>query len=127
MKIKFWQTKEFKELEKEWYSRLKEAGFGDAEKEDSGLLKQRASNCYRQEDAIRREAKMQYYILLGQALNQETEFRDDVERFVMERKAEGFTIERISEELKNRNERCYRGTIRKIIQKYEARWQVKKL
>jgi len=128
MKLKFWQTKEFIELEKEWYLKLEKAKFEDVEKQinGNGALKQRASNCYRSASQIERENKQRYYELLQQALEDEVGFRDHVERLVMDRKASGITITNICIELDEMGERCYRGTIRKIIKKYEIKWRVKK-
>jgi len=128
MKQKFWQTKEFIELEKEWYTKLEKSHFEDVEKQinGNGVLKQRASNCYRSIHQIERENKQRYYELLAQAVHNELEFRDSVERFIMERKSVGTTINQISIELEQVGERCYRGTIRKIIQKYERKWLIKR-
>lgn len=128
MKPKFWQTNEFKRIEKEWYEKLKEEKFQDAEQTINGkaLLKQQSSNCYRGKSKIERENKLRYYELLGHFFSEEKEFQDWVESYIMQRRSDGVKIIHISKELEWANERCYRGTIRKIIQKYERKWGIKK-
>lgn len=128
MKTKFWQTHQFKALEKEWYEKLKEQNFDDVEEKINGKdkLKQWASNCYRSQHQIARESKLVYFELLGQFLHKETDFKDEVERFIMLRKSEGAPIKLISEELEAQGERCHRDTVRLIIQKYEAKWRIKR-
>lgn len=124
---KFWQTESFKSLEREWYARLEKAKFEDAEETVNGNshLKQRASNSYRNARAVEREAKYAYYQMLASFCNEEA-FQDRVERFVLERRAEGAKIKEICEELRKMNERCYRNTIARIIVKYEIKWGIKK-
>lgn len=128
MKTKFWQTKDFKKLEKEWYERLRQSNFQDIEEVVNGksVLKQRASNCYRAEDPVRIESKRKYYELLSHHYHQEQGFRDEVEEYVMAMRAKGNSIEEISNKLVAAKERCYRGTIRKIIQKYETKWSIRR-
>lgn len=128
MKPKFWQTNEFKRIEKKWYQILKDEKFSDHEQTINGksILKQNASNCYRGKSKIERENRLRYYELLGHFFSAETEFEDWVESFIMQRRSEGVKIIQISKELELANERCYRGTIRKIIQKYEIKWRIKK-
>lgn len=123
-KQKFWQTKEFKELQEEWNKKLSGAGFKDAEW--SLKLKQKASNSYRGANKLNRETKLRYYELLGIAFHAHV-FEDPVEKLIMERKACGVTIKKISEELKILNEkRSHRETIGLIIEKYEIIWGIRK-
>lgn len=128
MKAKFWQTKEFKDLEAEWYGKLEEQEFTDIEKTVNGknLLKQNASNCYGRASITTIDAKQRYYELLQQAFEEEIEFKDCIERLVMERKSCGIRIKNICLELEEMGKKRYRGTVRKIINKYEAKWGVKK-
>lgn len=127
MKPKFWQTKEFRELEKEWYLKLAGEKFPDIEKEINGEggLKQRASNCYRGASLTEVETRARYYELLAQGVHNELEFRDGVEKYVMEQRSMGITITQIAVQLKQLGERCHRETVAKIIWKYEAKWCVK--
>lgn len=127
MKPKFWQSQTFKELEKEWDEKLKESGFEDAEKAIGGIrvLRQRASNCYRSVSAVQRENKQRYFELLNSHSALEL-FEDRIEALIMARRASGYKIKQICEELRAMNERCHRQTIRLIIQKYELKWGIKK-
>lgn len=128
MRKKFWQTKRFKELQREWDLKLAEAGFKDAETSTKGnrVLRQKASNCYRQACQVIREAKQRYYDMLGEGYHKETAWVDEVEGFVMEQRAHGVKIKRICEELKDMGERCHRETVRGIIRKYEVKWKIRK-
>lgn len=128
MKPKFWQTKEFREIEKKWYEKLEEKGFTDIEEAINGkrTLRQRASNCYRQEHEVRRIAKTAYYDLLCEAIHLEENFRDEVEKLIMQRRASGVTVNAISEELKSMRKRCHVVTVWRVIQKYEKKWRIRK-
>ncbi len=124
MRKKFWQIQKFKELQKEWENKLRESGFVDVE-DDRGKLRQNASNSYRTTNHTLINAKLRYYELLGH-WNHEKDFRDHVERLVMERRANGVMIKDICKELEGMGERCHRETVRWIIQFYEKRWKIKK-
>lgn len=127
MPQKFWKTKTFLTLQREWDQKLKASGFEDAEKSIGGTarLKQRASNSYRGAIQVLREAKLEYYRSLTYHFH-ETEFSDEVERLIMERRAEGVLIKSICEQLRSMGERCHRETVRHIIRKYEIKWGMKK-
>ena len=128
MKTKFWQTDEFKELETQWYLKLEQEKFKDIEitKDGRSLLKQRASNCYRQESFSRREAKQIYYEKIAQGTHEEKHFKDDIEQLIMERRSAGVKLILICKELEDLGERCHRCTIWRIIKKYERKWLIKK-
>lgn len=123
MKRKFWQTEKFKELQRNWESRLKTSGFIDAEVD--GRLRQNASNCYRTQILSVIENKLRYYELIGH-YHHEEDFSDPVEKYVMERRATGISIKQIGKELKERGKKNSRETIRKIIRFYEKKWQLEK-
>jgi hypothetical protein len=131
MKPKFWQTPAFKELEREWHDRLREAQFKDAEKLVNGRLVLRRSanglsDAYRDApSSIERANKLRYYEILGIGFNS-TEFDDEVESLVLERRSEGTKIKHICEELRQLGERCHRQTVRHIIRKYELKWGIKR-
>lgn len=128
MKPKFWETNEFKELEKEWYRKLEENKFLDIEKKKNGesFLRQRSGYCYRRTIQNQVSARQEYYELMAQCFQSEFRFKDEIEEYVMEKTAHGGSINEISRVLRNINERYHRGTIRLIIQKFEARWGIKK-
>lgn len=128
MKTKFWQTRQFETLKNEWYLKLEEAGFKDAEEDVKGrnYLKQSALKCYRGTSETEIESKRRYYELLGHGFHEEENFRDEIEEFVMEKRMRGIKSVEISKILERVGERCNKDTIRKIIRKYEARWLIKK-
>lgn len=127
MKIKFWQTQAFKDLEQKWYGKLEEKGFKDEEKTIRGdrVLRQRASNSYRGASQVEREAKLRYYEILQCYAGREI-FENSVDKLVMERRSNGIKIKDISEELRNKKEKCHRETIRFIIRRYEIKWGLRK-
>lgn len=121
---KFWQTQKFKDLQRIWEFKLKDSGFKDVE-DECKRLRQNSGNSYRTKELTFIEAKQRYYELLGQ-WQHEMNFRDYVERLIMERRANGIRIIDISLELKELGERHHVDTIRKVIRQYEIRWQIKK-
>jgi len=128
MKPKYWQTSQFKALEKEWYERLEQSGFEDAEEKVNGrlVLKQWAANSYRGACPLLRENKLAYFTLIADGFHRENAWRDWIEVYVMEQRALGATIKDICATLAFHNERCHRETIRLIIHKYERRWGIRK-
>lgn len=124
---KFYLTRKFLALQREWNEKLLASGFVDAEKLIDGdfVLKQFAKNSYRQCHSIAREAKLRYYELLS-SFNEEYEFNDPIEKLIMARRSQGISIKEISEELRDLNARCHRQTIRTIIRKYEIKWGLRK-
>jgi hypothetical protein len=128
MATKFWQTKEFKKQQREWYEKAAEGGtYKDIEKVVGGqsTLIQRASNAYRQAPRVVRQNKLAYYQLLATRVNEE-KFDDAVDELVMRMLADGAKIRSISDELKVRGHRHHRQTIRYIVRKYEVRWNIKR-
>lgn len=128
MNPKFWQTKKFKELDKEWRTRLESSGFKDAEElRGNGeiVLRQNSSNSYRNLSQVQRENRLKYYEILEAKLHLE-QFENKIHRLIMERRAEGIQIKNISEELKVLDEACHRQTVRKVIRKYEIKWGIRR-
>ncbi len=127
MRRKFWQTEKFKELQKEWALKLRESGFRDAEDTGkyAGKMLQKAFNCYRTQIPEIIQAKQRYFELLGQGSHQE-KFEDEVDKYVMERRAEGISIKQIRMGLRAANKKNSTETVRKIIRFYEAKWCIKK-
>ena len=122
----FWRTKKFKDLSKKWNKNLSDVGFEDAEIElkDDRTLKQRASNSYRQASVIEREAKLQYYILLGRLVSS-TVFPSEIEQSIMTKHADGESIKEIVEELTGQGILIHRRTIGYIIRRWESKWGIK--
>jgi hypothetical protein len=128
--LKFWGKSKFKKLQNEWYRKLEESGFKDAEiilsdQNDWPALKQRSMNVYRQAPDVVRENKTLYFTLLGIHASAEV-FDDHIKQFIMFKRAEGNQIQEISKELQARGERSHRQTIRYVIRFYENKWGVRK-
>lgn len=126
MAQKFYETHEFKEVQKEWEQKLENEGLPDIEKVigNHKTLKQSASNVYRQMEPTRREAKESYFRELS-SYACSTSFDCEVDWFVMTLKADGAKITEICAVLWAFGMRKYRRTVRLIIRKYEERWGVR--
>lgn len=124
---KYWETKQFKELESHWYDLLQLNGFQDHEKKVKGemVLRQNAGNSYRGAEELEREMKALYYSIVKGKASTEEQFKDEVEKLVMHMRGEGIKIAKICEELRDMGERCHRQTVRQIIQKWEIRWGIR--
>lgn len=119
---------EFKKLQKEWYQRLSDQGFDDIEKirNDHVVLIKSSSYSYRDMDAICREAKEQYFILLEQkSKDVSTQFRNDIDKHIMIRHSEGAHINTIVRELDALQMPRERKSIRIIIRRYEMAWNIR--
>lgn len=119
---------EFKKLQEYWYKLLADSGFEDIEKfnGDELVLKQSANYCYRKNDMLSRIRKENYYTRIGQAVYEnEAFFRNEVDRLVMARHAEGAAIKSIVEELLSLGTPRDRLTVRYIIRKYQMIWGFK--
>lgn len=143
---KFWKSREFKNLQKEWEEKLKTSGLEDAEKEVGGerVLRQSADYAFRRKETteIVRDAKQEYFSLLSEWLHKEKNFEGEIkaqpvltglpcekvssDRLIMERTAEGKSIQEISRELKALGmEKHNRDTIRYVRRRYENKWGIK--
>ena len=124
---KYWQTIQFKKLEKEWDLTLKEAGFIDAERTvgDERVLSQNAPNAYRQTNKVIIESKVEYFTLLTKHAGDE-KFEDKIDELVMNLRANGYKIREICENLKQIGQKCHRQTVRFIIRGYEHKWGIRK-
>lgn len=122
----FWRTKGFKSLSIVWNKQLEQTGFKDAEIELKGdrALKQRSTNAYRQATQLERDTRLDYYMLLGQWVNQ-TQFPNDLERYVMSRCAEGATIQEIISGIQRDGLFIHRQTVRHIIRRWQMKWGIK--
>lgn len=122
----FWKSKDFKALQNEWYQRLEELGFQDAEQSIGGdlVLKQRSDHPYKGIDQFSREMKEMYFAILAQKVH-EAEFRNEVDCLIMTWHAEGANIKSILQELTRLGKTRGRDTIRWTIRKYEMAWGLK--
>jgi len=128
----YWATEEFKELSKEWDQKLENSGFKDEETTIDGerVLKQQASNVYRQADVITKEAKLKYYQQLSSAVQKDPP-TDPIHKIIMTMTAEGATIKEIVKVLAKKKYRLRahgaidRHTVGFIRRRYEMKWGIK--
>lgn len=122
----FWRTKKFKVLSIEWDTNLKVSGFRDIETSCGGekVLKQRATNAYRQADEFERASKLEYFCTLSH-LAQRTLFPSPLEQIIMQSHAEGVAIKEIVDELQKMGLSRDRRTIRFIIRRWQMKWGIR--
>lgn len=120
---KFFQTREFRDLEKEWNEILSQSGFVDIERTKNGerVLKQNSSNAYRQADEEMRSARQEYYRNIGYHIFR-THFVRCIDCRVMFGVANGLSIKEIVEELKSDQIEVHRQTVRFIVRRFEHQW-----
>ncbi len=119
---------EFLELQQHWYQKLAEHGFKDIEKlrGEELVLEQTCMAHLRNGDELTNAARTQYFRSLGHAVNDESaEFRNDIDRFILERRAEGVPVKTIGAELEAMGHYRHRHSIRFIIRRYEVAWGIK--
>lgn len=118
---KFYQTKTFKGLQKEWEKRLLESGFIDHENGDQ--LKQNAANSYRRANALLREAKLEYFQIIIHQIYRHGYIPPDMDPLdltVMVMRGNGLSINLVAERNK-----IHRQTVRFIIRRYEHQWGIR--
>jgi len=118
-----WNTPEFKALQKEWYQRLEDEGFQDAEALVDGemVLQQRAGNAYRGSVQVERESKEAYFRLLGQLVHK-AKYDRKIDKKILMAYAAGDRITVIVRELRRCGTPRNRTAVRFIIRKYKMRW-----
>jgi hypothetical protein len=122
--MSFWEKPEFKKEQDYWYKKAAEDGFNDIETIHEEL-KQNSPNAYRQAQPIIRENKLEYFLLLDQFVNDDnTNFDNGMDLFVMQRFAEGLTNKAICQLLDSFGHSRHRKTVMFIRRKYENRWKI---
>lgn len=119
----YWRTKHFKAIQTEWYEKLKDDGFDDAEEliGEEMMLRQIAAHPYRGMDDLGITTKKAYYRFLSQRV-QETQFESSIDYLILSLFSEGTKIHSIVKALEAVGDRRCRGTIRYTIRKWEMRW-----
>jgi len=116
--------RQFNSLKKEWYSKLKESGFQDIEREVGGLQvfhgrKNRTSEILNIPYEVRL-AKEQYYTLLSQKLYDEgVEYANKNDKKILELHCEGINNVSIAKEIN-----YHRLTVGRIINRYVRKWGI---
>lgn len=123
----FWKKPEFKALQKQWYQRIKEAGFEDAEEMMDGepVLKQTAAHNFCSLDELTRDSKEAYYVFVAQKV-EETIFPSHVDKIILSGVASGKRISHIVQDLQNHGTPRCRFTVRVKIRTYEMKWGIRK-
>jgi hypothetical protein len=106
---------ELKKLQKEWYAKLKKAGFDDIEYED-GSLRSAAPRSPMQKDPLIREAIQEYYYMANQFLHTHT-FESKREQIIWEYHANGIGSADIVKVLKKVRIKLHESRVRAIIVK----------
>ncbi len=132
---------EFKRLQKEWYEKLKEDGFKDMETfrgdelvfKRSGIDNGRVIEWYIaatdqgiMDENSEGQIKAEYFRVMAQtAKDEDTVYKNNVDRHVLIRHSEGARIKTIVEELKELNMPRDRYSVRIIIRRYEMLWGIR--
>lgn len=115
----YWKTKKFKDLQGEWYEKLKSFGFKDLEYQSNDTIIGFKSD----ESDVQREAKREYYSALAQYIKEYApEFDDSIDYFVMYKFSIGYKNVQIRKELSAMGISRHKKTIMYIRRKYESRW-----
>jgi hypothetical protein len=135
--LNYWEAPRFKALQRDWYQRLEEEGFRDAEEIIGGdmVLRQNAEHPYRGSDLLLIASKEAYFKLLRDWV-QTGDFDSETDRIIMSMVSDGTKQRIIMAELndmgikrpptfKSDQRRC-RESIRLTVRKYEIRWGMRK-
>lgn len=118
----------FRELQKYWYKILEESGFRDIEKliGDELVLKQNSDHNGWFIDQFTREMNEEYFRTICEIVgNEDTVFRNDIDKIIMNMHAYGAKIINIVNTLKANNMTRNRASVRFIIRRYEIDWGLK--
>lgn len=123
--MKFYQTKKFKETERDWNKKLEESGFEDIEKEVGGekKLKNYSSGICKHENTKREiiEARREYYDKLNECFQKEL----FLEYEIISSYVHGKKRAEIHRELIASGHQVEYETVRFIIRRYEYKWGIK--
>lgn len=117
-KIISFKSKEFKDLKKTWYKKLKQKGFDDIEKTEHTLRLNHAAYFadQRRNSPVVVEGKQTYYRLAGQFLY-DHKFKDAAQKLVWSLHVQGKKYEEITRELKKKKHpKSYKDYIQNTIQ-----------
>jgi hypothetical protein len=112
---------EFKKLQKQWYEKLKETGFKDIESQG-----QTSTHGSPKLNEVLKKTLEDYWTLIRHKVCDDlTTYRNEIDKYVLNRYAEGAKLTIIARELKNKKTPRHRQTIRDIIRRYEMIWQIR--
>lgn len=118
--MSFWKSDTFKALQKDWYRRLEEDGFADAESlSGTDLVLKKMSHVM--PDTLAYETQKLYYNFLAAMVN-EAVFDNEIDKLIMTWRADGMKTSAICEELRKQGKYRCRRTVRVTIRRYEMAW-----
>lgn len=123
---KFYQTPEFRELQKRWEEILEELGFIDAEKTKNGerVLKSRAATSFNRVSEAKRNAKIEYYSIIARHYFA-TVFPRQLDKYIMSMLADGLNNKQIVQKLERDGYKVHRKTVMFIIRRWEHEWGIR--
>lgn len=130
MNNKYYNTVEFKKLQKKWYAKLKTSGFVDAETinystSPDGILSQQSSNAYKQIESTLVKIKEEYFSLVNECVEKE-EWNNPTYEFVLRSHANGKShLSIVREFTKINGKTINRKMVRYIICSYLTYWGIK--
>lgn len=123
------KTKQFKDLEKEWYGRLTKSGFKDIERRDrigkaAGRMKTGTlDNIIHSYDEHQFSVKEEYYRVAGQFLHS-YKFKSALEKSIWSMHSEGLSIRNIIKSLKAKGHTAYRDLVNGAIKRLALEMKV---
>lgn len=115
-------SKEFKKLQSKWYSKLKESGFVDAERDEKDLKWAASSSmkqAYTNHGELGVESNTEYFRLAGLFLH-DHKFESKMEEIIWEYHAQGESVRDISKLLKPRGYFVSYVVVHRYVQKTKA-------
>lgn len=109
---KYYNTKEFEALHKEWQKKLEDSGFVDVEQADGHLKQYHASLFRRKKTKTFNSTKKEYYRIAGQFLHMHR-FKNQLEHDIWSAHCVGKSFREIGE-VKNISEQKVRRTVERI-------------
>ncbi len=119
---------QFRTLQELWYNVLAESGFHDIEQLIGGklVLKRETFGIDKRYDTLESvRQREEYYRFMGHMVNDpNTTFKNDLERFVLSRHADGLKNHEIVRELALKGTPRHRHAVRFIIRRYLLVWKL---
>lgn len=118
--MRFWERPDFIALQRQWYAHAQASGFDDAEELIGTEPRLKQTSCLTR-NAEMVDQREEYYALLSQKVRG-ADFSRDVDRIIMEMRADGAKITHICDELRRQGVCRDRRTVRLRIRVYEVQW-----
>ncbi len=119
---------QFKTLQQLWYQKLADTGFQDIEEFKNGelVLKQSYSHPLRHHTEHSAKDQEEYFRFMSMCImDKNISFKNDIDKYVLTRHADGATIKAIVTELNNLGTPRARNSVRFIIRRYLLVWRLR--